>query len=107
LDAFIAHTLLSAESQKSFVFISFFSQYAIYGPMSQNKPKRCPVCKKPVELADNTWQPFCSKRCKTIDLGEWATESYRIPGQKVEEGQFEKDDEQNSDSLVKLRGDDG
>jgi hypothetical protein len=27
----------------------------------------------------NKWRPFCSERCKMIDLGAWATESYRIP----------------------------
>ena len=27
----------------------------------------------------NRWRPFCSERCKMIDLGAWATESYRIP----------------------------
>jgi len=28
---------------------------------------------------DNRWRPFCSERCKMIDLGAWATESYRVP----------------------------
>jgi len=28
---------------------------------------------------DNKWRPFCSQRCKVIDLGAWATESYRVP----------------------------
>ncbi|RJG50045.1 DNA gyrase inhibitor YacG [Motilimonas pumila] len=42
----------------------------------------CPTCKTPV-----TWQPssefrpFCSERCKLIDLGEWADEEKRIPGE--------------------------
>lgn len=27
----------------------------------------------------NAWRPFCSERCKLIDLGQWASESYRIP----------------------------
>jgi endogenous inhibitor of DNA gyrase (YacG/DUF329 family) len=29
--------------------------------------------------SDNPWRPFCSERCKLIDLGEWASESHRIP----------------------------
>ncbi|MEO6423649.1 MAG: DNA gyrase inhibitor YacG [Candidatus Nitrotoga sp.] len=40
----------------------------------------CPQCKK--EVTWNTgspFRPFCSERCKLIDLGQWATESYRIP----------------------------
>lgn len=48
-----------------------------------NSPKfRCPVCRKPVER-DNTDFPFCSDRCKRIDLGRWATGDYRIPGDPV------------------------
>ena len=42
----------------------------------------CPQCGKPVEWSpDNRYRPFCSERCRVIDLGAWATESYRIPVQ--------------------------
>jgi uncharacterized protein len=37
----------------------------------------CPICKKSVDLKD-PFMPFCSERCKTIDLGNWATEKYVI-----------------------------
>ncbi len=46
------------------------------------KPKAtpCPQCGKPVDwTAHNPFRPFCSERCKTIDLGAWATERYRVP----------------------------
>jgi endogenous inhibitor of DNA gyrase (YacG/DUF329 family) len=40
----------------------------------------CPRCAKQVEWrSDNPWRPFCSEHCKTMDLGAWASESYRIP----------------------------
>ena len=40
----------------------------------------CPRCAAPVIWStDNPWRPFCSERCKMMDLGAWATESYRIP----------------------------
>lgn len=40
----------------------------------------CPICGKPVEWQPhNRWRPFCSERCKLIDLGAWATERYRVP----------------------------
>ena len=40
----------------------------------------CPQCGKEVVWnSDNPFRPFCSERCKLIDLGQWATESYRIP----------------------------
>jgi endogenous inhibitor of DNA gyrase (YacG/DUF329 family) len=41
---------------------------------------RCPQCGKTVEWTPaSPFRPFCSKRCKEIDLGAWASESYRIP----------------------------
>ncbi|MGK2945675.1 MAG: DNA gyrase inhibitor YacG [Desulfuromonadales bacterium] len=39
---------------------------------------KCPQCRKVVIWQDNPHRPFCSERCKLIDLGQWADESYRI-----------------------------
>lgn len=42
---------------------------------------KCPQCGKAVPWsAASPWRPFCSERCKLIDLGAWASESHRIPG---------------------------
>jgi endogenous inhibitor of DNA gyrase (YacG/DUF329 family) len=38
---------------------------------------RCPVCRTEVRLPSE-WAPFCSERCKLIDLGNWASEKYVI-----------------------------
>jgi endogenous inhibitor of DNA gyrase (YacG/DUF329 family) len=43
---------------------------------------RCPTCKKETELAGNRFRPFCSERCKLIDLGRWAAGDYRVPTQE-------------------------
>ncbi len=64
--------------------------------MSERKPLKvkCPTCKKEVLwIAEETFKPFCSHRCRLIDLGEWATESHKIPGepafiQSEEDDQF-------------------
>jgi uncharacterized protein len=40
---------------------------------------KCPTCKKETESAGNPYRPFCSERCKLIDLGKWAGGEYRIP----------------------------
>ena len=41
----------------------------------------CPTCGKPVAWTpDQKWRPFCSERCRLIDLGEWLNEEKRIPG---------------------------
>ncbi|GAB7026116.1 DNA gyrase inhibitor YacG [Geotalea toluenoxydans] len=42
----------------------------------------CPHCQKEVSWQDNPHRPFCSERCKMIDLGSWFSENYKIPGEK-------------------------
>jgi endogenous inhibitor of DNA gyrase (YacG/DUF329 family) len=47
-------------------------------------PTQCPICKRPVEARDdatapNQFFPFCSERCKLIDLGRWLDGKYQIP----------------------------
>jgi len=50
----------------------------------------CPRCGISVEWTPaNAYRPFCSERCKMIDLGQWATESYRIPTPEAEPDQSE------------------
>lgn len=40
----------------------------------------CPTCQGPSVFApSNRFRPFCSERCKHIDLGAWASESFRVP----------------------------
>ena len=42
----------------------------------------CPLCKQKSVFTKEklpAWFPFCSERCKLIDLGEWAAEKYRVP----------------------------
>jgi endogenous inhibitor of DNA gyrase (YacG/DUF329 family) len=43
---------------------------------------RCPICDRLMEgrwQADWPWFPFCSERCRRIDLGRWLGEAYRVP----------------------------
>ncbi len=40
----------------------------------------CPTCGARVEWTkESRFRPFCSERCRLIDLGAWAAESYRVP----------------------------
>jgi endogenous inhibitor of DNA gyrase (YacG/DUF329 family) len=42
---------------------------------------RCPTCKKTVQwLESNASRPFCDIRCKTVDLGAWASDAYVVEG---------------------------
>ncbi|MGH7934717.1 MAG: DNA gyrase inhibitor YacG [Candidatus Binataceae bacterium] len=53
---------------------------------------RCPICKKPVDAAaSNRFRPFCSERCRTMDLGAWAVEGYRVHGAEVEDHEHPSD----------------
>lgn len=45
--------------------------------------KKCPTCGKQVPWQNNPFRPFCSERCKLIDLGKWVSEEYRVPGKPV------------------------
>lgn len=45
----------------------------------------CPQCgKKNTWLAENKFRPFCSERCKLIDLGAWADEKHRIAAEPAQ-----------------------
>ncbi len=41
---------------------------------------QCPLCGKETAWRENPFRPFCSERCRLIDLGKWAAEEYRIEG---------------------------
>jgi endogenous inhibitor of DNA gyrase (YacG/DUF329 family) len=43
----------------------------------------CPICEKPVALSDPL-APFCSERCRLLDLGNWASGRYAIPASRAE-----------------------
>jgi endogenous inhibitor of DNA gyrase (YacG/DUF329 family) len=40
---------------------------------------RCPICKREFEKAASSALPFCSERCRTIDMGRWLDEAYPLP----------------------------
>jgi endogenous inhibitor of DNA gyrase (YacG/DUF329 family) len=64
----------------------------------------CPRCGTALAYTPaNKWRPFCSERCKMIDLGAWAMESYRVPAEENDPGQAE-DRETPEPSTPKPRG---
>ncbi|MDX1589237.1 MAG: DNA gyrase inhibitor YacG [Oleiphilaceae bacterium] len=53
---------------------------------SNAPPLDCPHCGRTITWSeDYPERPFCSKRCRDIDFGTWASEGYRIPGEPVDE----------------------
>lgn len=52
--------------------------------------RECSVCRKPVApRAENPAFPFCSKRCRMVDLGRWLGEEYRVPARQADEQEDE------------------
>lgn len=49
--------------------------------------RRCPSCRQAVgERSVNPAFPFCSERCRLLDLGRWFDERYRVPGERAGDG---------------------
>jgi len=74
-------TLSSAWSYVIYRIYSFvYTVVMSNGNAIQTKKVSCPQCKKLSEYSvKNPFRPFCSERCKLIDLGDWANENYKIP----------------------------
>jgi endogenous inhibitor of DNA gyrase (YacG/DUF329 family) len=62
--------------------------------MTTDKKKlqvKCPKCKKKFEYYSSKFRPFCTERCKMIDLGHWLDESYSVPAnENLEEADIER-----------------
>jgi endogenous inhibitor of DNA gyrase (YacG/DUF329 family) len=42
---------------------------------------KCPICGRETKFEGNEFRPFCSERCKVLDLGAWADENYTLPAE--------------------------
>ncbi len=48
----------------------------------------CPSCRKPAVFAErNPWRPFCSEFCRSVDLGAWASERFRMAAETPSPGE--------------------
>lgn len=63
--------------------------------MTSKKEISCPTCgKKDTWTVENKFKPFCSERCKLIDLGAWAAEDYKVSGESADAGKKEDDEDE-------------
>jgi uncharacterized protein len=60
---------------------------------------KCPTCNKRVEWDDNPFRPFCSERCKLIDLGRWVSDEYRVPGKPVTPESLEENEDESGPEI--------
>lgn len=61
---------------------------------------KCPKCKKEVDWEGNEWRPFCSERCKMVDLGAWVSESYSIESDTLEDSGHDVDTDSDEDGYL-------
>lgn len=67
--------------------------------MSNLQKITCPTCgKQNTWHPDNVFRPFCSDRCKLIDLGDWANERRKIPGDPIDPNLVSHDNNDPYDS---------
>ncbi|HXW54746.1 MAG TPA: DNA gyrase inhibitor YacG [Candidatus Cybelea sp.] len=59
---------------------------------------RCPICSTPTDLGKDRHFPFCSERCRWLDLGNWANGKYRISQPVVEESPPEQSERDRDES---------
>jgi uncharacterized protein len=52
---------------------------------------RCPICRKPTDSESSPDFPFCSERCRLLDLGNWASEKYVVSEPLMDESEPEQD----------------
>ena len=50
--------------------------------------RHCPICKKPTDSETDAEFPFCSERCRLLDLGNWSSEKYVISSPAFDESMF-------------------
>lgn len=66
-----------------------YSSSVMFKDPSPVKLVVCPACAGPsVYAPSNPWRPFCSARCKNIDLGAWASEEFRLPAKMSPDDEF-------------------
>lgn len=53
---------------------------------------RCPICERTFDIQQSTTMPFCSDRCRQIDLGRWLGEKYSVPVERLDEEEFDEND---------------
>jgi uncharacterized protein len=57
----------------------------------------CPICGRPTDSDGHPAFPFCSERCRLLDLGNWASERYLVSEPAFEEGAAEQQSPQDPD----------
>jgi endogenous inhibitor of DNA gyrase (YacG/DUF329 family) len=54
--------------------------------------QRCPVCEQPFDIQHSRSMPFCSPRCREVDMRRWLDERYSMPIEREEEPDFSREE---------------
>lgn len=61
------------------------------------KKVKCPKCQGPSKWENNPYRPFCSERCRLLDLGHWLSGDYSIPDEELASDEEDEDSEGKSE----------
>lgn len=67
---------------------------------------RCPICKASTDSEKDKDFPFCSERCRTLDLGNWSSEKYVVSDPIFDEQEWEKTEEPRKTIMLDLNEND-
>jgi uncharacterized protein len=67
---------------------------------------RCPICKAATDSKKDTDFPFCSERCRMMDLGNWSSEKYVVSDPIFDEEELEKTEENRKTTILDLNEND-
>lgn len=58
------------------------------------KSVKCPTCEKKFDYYSSEFRPFCSDKCKNVDLNMWFDEEYKVPSKEIPYELYEKMDDE-------------
>lgn len=83
------------------LFLLDFSCVNLIFRLQTHMPQvKCPQCSRLTEYEGNEFRPFCSERCKLLDFGAWADESYALP---TDSGELSEEDVDRIERALKER----
>jgi uncharacterized protein len=93
MEVFIREKTMDSPGYPRLTGVSDFPASHLQREMTTQTQKsiRCPNCRKPAPWEGNPFRPFCSERCRMIDLGAWVAEEYRIPAEGKQDEEEESE----------------
>jgi endogenous inhibitor of DNA gyrase (YacG/DUF329 family) len=71
----------------------FESTVGVFRDLDSNIVMKCPICRQTITWEENPNRPFCSERCRLVDLGNWASGQYSVPAEETNTEETDKEEQ--------------